>query len=47
MSPLTLSTVTLADKRYGTCFMNNESCNMHNVFLMARSNNTERDISNL
>lgn len=47
MSPLTLSTVTLADKRYGTCFMNNESRNMHNVFLMARSNNTERDISNL
>lgn len=46
MSLLTLSSVTLADKRYGTCFMN-ESCNMHNAFLMESSNNIERDISNL
>lgn len=47
VSPVTLSTVTLADKRHRAHLVNNATWNIHNPFLMEPSNNIKRDIFNL
>lgn len=47
VSPVTLSTVTPADKRHRAHLVNNARRNIHNPFLMEQSNNIKRDILNL